>query len=421
MPLRLHAQCRDRIVDALAAAIPELRIEQNAMLSGWLTALTLHEIDAILPRDHGQVGLVGEFSDRPLMNFVTGYIDDELRRREWRRDAPTQPLTDMPNYADPAAAAERIVAAFETLPWRYIMFVRTPLTTGFVELLGLRTELAQQFLLFVPDAAHAGIYPLPPSDPYGIFMRRSIPNAWSSDHFYMRGHIDGYIGRNSSREGVSAFVRKVKSFAGLLLALDLYRVAPSPFPATNATPIFIYTADACVQVPDTGWFSDEDAATLQSFKPFETEGLDEAEIKTRRDAIVLIRAAFADQEPRLLNAARWFFDSHSGENELLSFVQAMIALEILFGEKATSDIIGIGQLIANRCAYLIGKTVAERERIIADIARIYSTRSAIVHRGKETLSTAERVDLLKLKRLCRQAIRQELVIAYRGMRAGTAV
>lgn len=421
MPLRLHAQCRTRIVDALAAAIVELRVDQNAVLPGWLTAFTLHDIDMILPRDLAQVGLVGEFSDRPLMSFVTEYIQDELRSREWSRDAPSVPLTAVASYADPAAAAERIVAAFESLPWRYMMFVKTPLARDFAELLGERTELAPHLLLFVPDAAHAGTYPLPSSDPYGIFMRRSIPNSWSAGHFYMGAHIDGYIGRSSSREGVSAFVRRIKSFAGLLLALDLYRVEPSPFPTSNATPIFIYTAGPSVQVPDMGWLSDEDAATLQSFQAFETEGLEPAEIKTRRDAIVLIRAAFAAQEPRLLNAARWFFDSYSGENELLSFVQAMIAVEILFGEKATSDIIGIGQLIANRCAYLIGKTVTERERIIADIGRIYDTRSAIVHRGKETLSTAERTDLFKLKRLCRQAIRQELVIAYRGMRVEAGV
>jgi hypothetical protein len=40
-----------------------------------------------------------------------------------------------------------------------------------------------------------------------------------------------------------------------------------------------------------------------------------------------------DQNNRMLLAGQWLFDSYIGHNELLSFVQTMIALEILLEDK----------------------------------------------------------------------------------------
>lgn len=67
---------------------------------------------------------------------------------------------------------------------------------------------------------------------------------------------------------------------------------------------------------------------------------------------------------KLRNACCWLFDSYCGENELLSFVQATITLEILLGDKSESDKVGLGSLLKNRCAYLLGKTSKERNIIL---------------------------------------------------------
>jgi hypothetical protein len=89
---------------------------------------------------------------------------------------------------------------------------------------------------------------------------------------------------------------------------------------------------------------------------------------------------------RVLLAGRWLLDSHSGKNELLSFVQATVALEILLGDKHVSDVMGLGELLRNRCAYLIGKTHSQRDEILNDFRKIYEVRSKIVHRGKDRLT-----------------------------------
>src|SRR5207237_3357423 len=90
-------------------------------------------------------------------------------------------------------------------------------------------------------------------------------------------------------------------------------------------------------------------------------------------------------------AAQWFFDgSRDGQDELLKFVQTMIVLEILLGDKKVSDEIGLNELLRNRCAYLICKSDEDRVGVLDLFSKIYAVRSQIVHSGKHRLSMEER-------------------------------
>jgi hypothetical protein len=110
----------------------------------------------------------------------------------------------------------------------------------------------------------------------------------------------------------------------------------------------------------------------------------------------------------LLLAAQWLFDSYCGSNELLSFVQGAVVLETLLGDKAISDTIGLGDLLGNRCAYLISKTLEEREMILRDFRSIYDVRSKIVHAGKKRLNREQRMLFEKLQWICHRAIQKEV-------------
>ena len=84
-----------------------------------------------------------------------------------------------------------------------------------------------------------------------------------------------------------------------------------------------------------------------------------------KNTLDLSMKLFQDNEEckKLRNAFCWLFDSYVGNNELLSFVQATITLEIVLGDKNESDKVGIGVLLKNRCAYLLGKTSKERKKL----------------------------------------------------------
>lgn len=107
-------------------------------------------------------------------------------------------------------------------------------------------------------------------------------------------------------------------------------------------------------------------------------------------------------------AGRWLLNSYCTENQLLSFVQAITALEVLIGEEKESKNTGIKSLLANRTAYFIGDSHEKRLQIIEEIKEIYTTRCDIVHKGKEVLSIDEKKQLLKLQFYLHRIILEEI-------------
>jgi hypothetical protein len=105
---------------------------------------------------------------------------------------------------------------------------------------------------------------------------------------------------------------------------------------------------------------------------------------------------------------QWLFDSYCTTNELLAFVQTAVAMEILLGDKRTSDLIGIGELLSNRCAYLIGASYNQRQEILDELKKIYDVRSQIVHRGKSRLKHTERELFSTLQWMCHRVIQEEV-------------
>jgi hypothetical protein len=86
----------------------------------------------------------------------------------------------------------------------------------------------------------------------------------------------------------------------------------------------------------------------------------------------------------------------------------MVALEILLGDKTTSDQTGLSALLRNRCAYLIGKSQAERTGVLKLFQEIYDIRSEIVHKGKHRLNFKEKYLFDRLRYMCRRVISKEI-------------
>jgi hypothetical protein len=110
----------------------------------------------------------------------------------------------------------------------------------------------------------------------------------------------------------------------------------------------------------------------------------------------------------LERSSQWYFDSFCGSNPLLQFIQGTIAIEILLGDKSTSEKIGLTELLSNRLSFSIAVNHEERSELIKLFGEIYDTRSKIVHRGQIDLSDTELVQLGCLDWLCGRLIRKEL-------------
>lgn len=76
-------------------------------------------------------------------------------------------------------------------------------------------------------------------------------------------------------------------------------------------------------------------------------------------------------------AAEWGFDSEQADNETLSLLQACVGLEAILGDDNTEE--PLTSRLADRCAYLLGKSHKDREVIRRDFTALYKVRSKLVH------------------------------------------
>lgn len=258
------------------------------------------------------------------------------------------------------------------------------------------------------------VYPLPqlPDDPILSSLQSDLPQ-WSEKLVYIRGNISGFIGRAGSSETLHSFQNFVRAFCGLAVAHSLIRVQDVTFFGMAETKMFVFQDTLGTWAYDsTHAFDSNFSDTFRKLGliPGRNDVPETARHYFLRKRLKSIAAGMQPQasNDRLLLAAQWFFESYYGGNQLLAFLRATVALEILLGEKALSDVIGVGELLANRCAYLIGESNSEREQLLKDFRRLYDTRSKIVHRGKNRLSHAEFTDLGTLRWICARVIQAEL-------------
>jgi len=228
--------------------------------------------------------------------------------------------------------------------------------------------------------------------------------------------LSGYVGPYASMQPIDEFKVAVRAFMGFGIAERIFKPHYYHFFGDRKSSAVIFlrqegewhalqphkfetgTANLIHSIGPDKLIADKDEDSAKHFA---------------KDFLIRARAAFSDSiaRDRLLGSAQWLFDSYTGANELLSFVQAMVAVEILFGDKATSDLLGIGELLANRCAYSIARNRSQREAILRDFKRIYDTRSKIVHRGLSRLSRREQADLSTLRWMLIRSIQEEVKLS----------
>lgn len=235
----------------------------------------------------------------------------------------------------------------------------------------------------------------------------SIPlrPKWENGNLYLLINSNGFVS-NAVKTNTSFYVENLlKSFLGLMISNEILR--------------FSYSQE---RIFGSQYYVFKDNVIFSKVRLNDdfSRGLDKLilnkglagiiNLEKFNGTLVLSAKLFQDNEEceKLRNACCWLFDSYCSENELLSFIQATITLEILLGDKSESDKVGLGSLLKNRCAYLLGKTSEERNIILSEFEEIYDIRSKIVHRGHPKLTNYERGLLHKVRNLAKRVIVKEL-------------
>ncbi len=417
-PLGLHRDCIRRLREVVATAIPSIEVSRGAILTPASLTL-LRSADDVLPQS-------GTIHER-LMNFVSDtpastFIYHRLNRAvlglglAWKGDAPrVQPLQSIPAFRNPTAVSKRIVDEFASLPWNYSIALAMP--KALADLItpeGRVITLSERMILVAPNDAYQAAYPVPSEDNTSTqwSVYRFVPDGTTKGNAYLKLEATGFISSHGTTATLETVQSTMKEFAGLGIALGLF-APPEHLDDLTEPRLVVHRRDDEKWVFDCElhWEAHQSLvlAELELDPAFDDLSPDEFTAVHLQHELQRIAAVFSStRTQRIRRATQWLFDSICEHDLPLAFVKAAVVMEVLLGEKAASDVVGLSELLANRLAFLVGPTPDERDQLILRFKEVYAVRSRIVHEGKSTLSTREREQLEELRGMCCRVIKREL-------------
>lgn len=347
-------------------------------------------------------------------------ISERRKYKEEGQDVLIRTLTEIPNAED---FAEILVNKFVSLPWAYsnLLFMNENLSNFLrnyidkspshnpISIVEMTTKFNKNF---PKKQSNRGILD---KSMYEYIFEQT--DKWNNKCLGLQIFKSGFIDLYSMTETKRYFENTVKAFFGLGIATKIFDID------NNVEVNNIRDKQFHIHVKQAkNWgilgssrLSKSLANTLEKIIPnkkvFDTIDNATADPAIKYSIKIILQMFDNPQETKQLRlAAQWFFDSYRNEDNLLSFIQLMTVLEILLGNKAESDKIGLGNLLKNRCAYFIANTIEEREFILKSFDEIYDVRSRILHDGKSHLNASDIGSFIKLQHICNRLISKELKI-----------
>jgi len=424
MSLDLHPKLKEKLVGTLAEALPTLEVVRGIALTNE-SQQHLQTLDSSLP-GHGDIAdkLHRWISDQPLSDFLMGTINNALMGDKYENGSH-QPITGLLGWSDVGAKASELIDQFDRLPETYIVTISAPEGMDkYLEAGDGQLRLSKAARVALATDSFSQDHPVSTGDEqrdrdiWDHTLLGGLSNVGDSNYEWKGAYLQiikqGFLGRFTETVTEHELVGDFKALWGVQLALGIAqrRRSWSAYPSKrklivhriageNLELTFRIELDASAsQLINDIKFND----WVPGDHPLETKlGV----YKLDLDKLDLMFGTSPEAE-RLRLAARWLFDSYAAENELLAYIQAMVCLEIILGDASLIGEIGLGELLRNRCAYLIGKTSVQRREILEDFKEIYDVRSHIVHRGKNRMSAREREHYGKLVWYCKRCIQEEL-------------
>ncbi len=360
------------------------------------------------------------------MDFISDIVGTDLYERDdYNRDVPAIKLVELDGYTDPMEAAEHLVGQLESLPWLYTLSIELPAKVSeFFRNLDQEIQLSDNVRLIATTEELNQRFPLSSAnekrqnrihqDDTLLSSILATEPKWNEEAAYIQIGVEGFVGRYGNTMSADRAKNLLRAICGLAIAIRVLKVNSSHNLVPLKSHFWVHRHfEQGAEIDGKFELDDHHAVPFNSLEVHNLNGKLENELQQQvwvKGGLSDIAQVLTAQErgERILLASQWLFDSYATKDELLAFVQTMVVLEILLGDENVSGEMGLGQLLRNRCAYLIGATHNQRTELLQDFDRIYTVRSKIVHRGKSRLTAQERVLFNKLRWMCRRVIQEEV-------------
>jgi hypothetical protein len=419
MSLGLHPSCKKRLREIIAEGLEGVKINNGNSIDVD-SCQRFFELDRVLPESGPIRDQLYEYiGDFPTFRFIMAALGNEISAKlKYQTDAESIDLQSVDGYGNLEAVAHRLVENFESLPHEYSLGIS--FVNDFGKLFSKRIQKCQisdsvklfrhdEFEKEIPFQSDAELGPL------AKLIHKHY--KFYEDSMYFQVKVHGLITRWGTTTPIDQAMAVFKAFVGLGIVLRLFKIdSTREWYPKELDPIFAIHR----RIGNVWEFERDyrvDSSLDETYRHLVLDDLngkldrDDEKAKWIEGRLKLIQSAFSSKKDanKILLASEWFLDSCGKTHGLLfPFVQTAIVLEILLGEKARSDLLSLGELLGNRCAYLIAKSHEEREHILESFRKFYTVRSKIVHEGKTRLIGAEKELFYELQDVCAKVIRKEL-------------
>jgi hypothetical protein len=346
MSLDIHPDCQRRLTERLVAVLPRIMVHNGKFLD-YDSASALNELDSTLPESgkhrEALTRFVGEF---PFSQFVRGALQIEIYREQpYTEDKNPTPLTATERYRDVAAVAARFVTEFVSLPWKYTLTVALPHDIGNFFRRAVKTyALSTTVRIVTADDQFAAEYPPPPvpAGPLNYLRMATLANLmagpqneWDPNKAYLQVQVEGFIPLFGRTTPVEDGIGHIKSFFGLGIAHHLFDPEDKYGEPPTKEDLWIHRSTGGKWKFESSTDLDRAASStlygLAMNKALAKPQPDEQDVAFAKRTLDKIQPPFAAGAPsaRILLASQWHFDSFGGSDEMLSYVQAAVVLEIL--------------------------------------------------------------------------------------------
>ena len=429
MTIKIDPQLRDSLILRIADGLKHVKFEfgSDVFPSSFRWALELNKLlneeslSKIL-KFCGSDG-IADFLYSEVSRFVT---DNSSQLEETEPDF----LTEVDEFADPIVAARNLVDSMLALPRSYRVTVTMPrlmakatsqfltrckLRDGFELLRGL--ELPADFPLQTGNNDRDRY--LIPSRTGNEGNGDAISYAPSDDGLYLEQRLSGYVGDRDSTPVLAEAADNLRCLLGACTAVGLTQFFSFGLAETSSARFVVHRMhNKKAEIVHT----EELPTDLLSFysRAYVRQRPDDVPLaqfqKDWTNRLELVQRAFGDTDHcrRLYTACVWYLRSHLSADTLDSLLESTISIEALLGDRQPNDRGPLSDLLGNRCAYLLGRSVTERGQILESFKRIYKLRSNIVHTGKHSIEPLERRTIRESRELCGKIIRRELHLNFKA-------
>ncbi len=351
---------------------------------------------------------------------LESFVSDQLRffRTESGVSAPKEqgPITRLKCFSDPLKVARQIMSELERVPYQYKLIVRVSLELGsLIDSDDIEINLSDRLMLISGHKIRENFKTAHENDAVNKLIRRSYYSSEAheidSKHLYLQYRTSGYLSVRRQSRAISEFYDEVRAFYGACIAHNIINQYSGW--GDDVTPILIGNCivDGRQEFAYIERAEDDVVRCINLSTTDVTDKAIEAGLSLS-DILKPILAVFdSDNTAKLKTACSWALRAHLSNRGLDKILESAITIEVLMGDRDTSDRIGLSKLIANRCAYALGESNRERSDMVEFFVKFYRVRSEVVHSGRTALEPDERKIVNEGLTLASRILKHEILLA----------